>query len=77
MASVSQNHAGEILVCDVTAHPTAEYAAGAAAFLAESSHLLRDRDTIYGDTFNSAMRAQIEALVTANHARARTPMPSA
>jgi len=60
-----------IVACDVTAHPTAAWAASVVrrAHLAagrRGQHLLRNRDAIYGAEFSSAMRELgLRQLVTA------------
>jgi len=60
-----------IVACEVTAHPTASWAASVVrrAVLAAGGHaryLLRDRDSIYGKEFKSAMRSiGLRQLVTA------------
>ncbi len=47
-----------ILVCDVTMHPTAAWAATCLERATQAGHqfLLRDRDSIYGDGFRAMMR---------------------
>jgi putative transposase len=63
-----------IVACDVTAHPTAVWAATVVrrAVLAtggRARYLIRDRDTIYGAPFNAAMRSLgLRQMVTAYHA---------
>ena len=68
-----------IVACDVTLHPTAMWAATVVrrAMLAvggRSRYLIRDRDTIYGETFNAAARSLgLKQLVTAYHAPLQNP----
>jgi transposase InsO family protein len=63
-----------IVACDVTSHPTAMWAATVVrrAVLAvggRARYLIRDRDTIYGESFNAAARSHgLKQLVTAYHA---------
>ena len=63
-----------ILACDVTVHPTAGWAAtvvrGAVLAARGSARcLLRDRDSIYGEVFNAAMRGLgLRQMLTAYHA---------
>jgi transposase InsO family protein len=63
-----------IVACDVTAHPTASWAASVVrrAVLAaggRARYLLRDRDSIYGEEFKGAMRSLgLRQVVTAYHA---------
>lgn len=62
-----------IVACDVTAHPTAMWAATVVrrAVLAvggRARYLIRDRDTIYGEEFRAAMRSLgLRQVVTAYH----------
>jgi transposase InsO family protein len=68
-----------IVACDVTRHPTAQWAAGVVrrAFLAtgrRAKYLIRDRDGIYGDEFRSVvMGLGLRQLVTAY----KTPLMNA
>jgi transposase InsO family protein len=63
-----------IVACDMTAHPTAGWAASVVrrAVLAaggRARYLLRDRDSIYGEVFKAAMRSVgLRQVVTAYHA---------
>ena len=57
-----------ILVCDVTKHPTAAWAASCLARAIQAGHqfLLRDRDSIYGDELRATIRRLgLRQLVTA------------
>jgi hypothetical protein len=68
-----------IVACDVTSHPTAMWAATVVrrAMLAvggRARYLIRDRDTIYGETFSAAMRGLgLRQMVTAYHSPLQNP----